>query len=154
MPVVESLRSVLQYESVRQQVHVHKPPTRLPDTLEDIWDGSNVAENALFQSDPKSLGLILYQDAFEVANPLGSGKKKQSSCGVFLLTSADSVILIVKLSPPLPWQKPHSGQLNHTMTMCSSWVHQTLSHLQESNLIQNSMICPFSMYANLVCLHA
>lgn len=62
-------------------------PTRLPDTLEDIWDGSNVAENALFQSDPKSLGLILYQDAFEVANPLGSGKKKQnktkSSCSVF-----------------------------------------------------------------------
>lgn len=182
-------------------------PTRPKDTLEDIWDGSNVAENALFQSDPKSLGLILYQDAFEVANPLGSGKRKHKVLAVYfsladmaphnrssvdqmqlallcreqdykyfghdkvfssfirdlkdleenglvmsdgqvysvpllvttwdhtmlvvsirtsasVLTSADSVILIVKHSLPLPWQKAQSGQLNPTMTMCSSWLQQ------------------------------
>lgn len=68
-------------------MHAHKQqmfsPTRPTDTLEDIWDGSNVAENALFQSDPKSLGLILYQDAFEVANPLGSGKKKHKVLAVY-----------------------------------------------------------------------
>lgn len=44
--------------------------------LKDIWDGKVVAENALFKSDPMSLGLILYQDSFEVVNPLGSGGKK------------------------------------------------------------------------------
>lgn len=68
-------------------MHDHKQqmfsPTRPTDTLEDIWDGSNVAENALFKSDRKSLGLILYQDAFEVANPLGSGKKKHKVPAVY-----------------------------------------------------------------------
>lgn len=43
--------------------------------------------NPLFQSDlcfNKTLGLILYQDAFEVANPLGSGKKKHKILAVYL----------------------------------------------------------------------
>lgn len=87
VPITETLRSLFQCESVRQQVHAHKQqvfsPTGPTDTLEDIWDGSTVAENALFQSDPKSLGLIFYQDAFEVANPLGSGKKKHKVLAVY-----------------------------------------------------------------------
>lgn len=40
------------------------------------------------------------------------------------LTSAGSVILIVKHSLPLPRQQPQSGQLNHTMAMCSRWLRQ------------------------------
>lgn len=52
-------------------------------TQEDIWDGRNVAENAWFQSDLKSLGLILCQDAFEVANPLGSGRRKHKVLAVY-----------------------------------------------------------------------
>lgn len=87
VPITETLRSLFQCQSVGQQVHAHKQqmfsPTRPTDTLEDIWDGSSVAENALFQSDPKSLGLILYQDVFEVANPLGSGKKKHKVLPVY-----------------------------------------------------------------------
>lgn len=34
-----------------------------------------------------------------------------------ILTSADSVIVIVKHSL-LPWPKPQSGQMNPTMAMC------------------------------------
>lgn len=59
-------------------------PTRAKDTVEDIWDGSFVAEHIFFQSDPKSLGLILYQDAFEVCHPLRSGKKKHKVLAVYL----------------------------------------------------------------------
>ncbi len=38
----------------------------------------------LFKADTDSLALILYQDAFEVANPLGSGKKKHKILAVYL----------------------------------------------------------------------
>lgn len=48
-----------------------------------MWDGENVTENS-FQIDGSSLCLILYQDAFEVANPLGSGKKKHKILAVYL----------------------------------------------------------------------
>lgn len=38
------------------------------------------------------------------------------------LTFAGSVILIVKRSLPLPWEKPQSGQLNPTIPMCNSYI--------------------------------
>ena len=40
-------------------------------------DGKGVQCNPLFKVEPSSLGLILYQDAFEVVNPLGSSEKKK-----------------------------------------------------------------------------
>lgn len=52
------------------------------DILKDVWDGKNIAENVLFQS------LILCPDAFEVVNPLGSGKKKHKILAMYL-TLAD-----------------------------------------------------------------
>ncbi len=42
----------------------------------------------LFQTESTSLSLILYQDAFEVVNPLGSGKTKHKILAVYL-TLAD-----------------------------------------------------------------
>lgn len=44
--------------------------------------GENVKENALLKDTP-SLSIILYQDAFEIVNPLGSGKKKHKILGVY-----------------------------------------------------------------------
>lgn len=37
-------------------------PTRSRDMLEDMWDSSNVAENAFFQSDPNTLTMTKYLD--------------------------------------------------------------------------------------------
>lgn len=86
IPIKETLKSLLQCELVRQRVQSHKQHVfcQPKDVLEDIWDGTNMRENTLFQADATSLGLILYQDAFEVANPLGSGKKKHKVLGVYL----------------------------------------------------------------------
>lgn len=67
------------------QVHSHVPSE---DVLRDVWDGSNIRENLLFKTEVSSLGLILYQDSFEVVNPLGSGKKKHKILAVYL-TLAD-----------------------------------------------------------------
>jgi len=32
--------------------------------------------NAFFQNEPNTIKIILYQDAFEIVNPLGSARKK------------------------------------------------------------------------------
>lgn len=64
---------------MREQHSYTHLQVRQKGVLKDIWDGKVIAENASFKSEPMSLGLILYQDSFEVVNPLGSGKKKQSA---------------------------------------------------------------------------
>lgn len=51
-----------------------------------MWDGENITENPL--QTEGSLHLVLYQDAFEVVNPLGSGKKKHKVLAMYL-TLAD-----------------------------------------------------------------
>lgn len=56
---------------------------RKDDVFQDIWDGSNV-KNILSKSTDHSLGVILNQDSFEIANPLGSGKKKYKNLAVYL----------------------------------------------------------------------
>lgn len=50
--------------------------------LRDVWDGTDIENNKMFEQQ-SSLGLILYQDAFEVVNPLGSGKRKHKVLAVY-----------------------------------------------------------------------
>lgn len=64
------------------QVHSRVPSM---DVFQDVWDGTNIKENLLLKAEESSLGLILYQDAFEVVNPLGSGKKKHKILAVYLM---------------------------------------------------------------------
>lgn len=60
------------------------------NVLCDIYDGSVFKSNVLFQESDLTLKLILYQDAFEVVNPLGSARKKHKILGVYLtLTNFD-----------------------------------------------------------------
>lgn len=57
---------------------------RAKDILSDVWDGNNIDEIMLFKTDKDLLALILYEDAFEVAYPLGSGKKKHKILAVYM----------------------------------------------------------------------
>lgn len=50
----------------------------------DIHDGQIFKSNKFFIENPGCLKLILYQDAFEIANPLGSAKKKHKVLAVYL----------------------------------------------------------------------
>ncbi len=52
--------------------------------VEDVADGENVKDNPLLNGTPSSLSIILYQDASEVVNPLGSGKKRHKILGVYM----------------------------------------------------------------------
>ncbi|CAM4563987.1 unnamed protein product [Leuciscus chuanchicus] len=73
--------------SVQEQYNDVHSRVQLKDILKDVWDGENITAN-LHHADESALGLVLYQDAFEVANPLGSGKKKHKILAMYL-TLAD-----------------------------------------------------------------
>lgn len=88
IPIKETLKSLFQCESVWEQYKQVHSGIGCKDILRDVWDGRTVAENVFFQTEGSSLGLILYQDAFEVVNPLGSGRKKHKILAVYL-TLAD-----------------------------------------------------------------
>lgn len=52
----------------------HKEP-RKKNVLEDFMDGNVFKNNKFFQENPDALRIILYQDAFEIVNPIGAAKK-------------------------------------------------------------------------------
>ena len=51
--------------------------------MEDITDRSVFKSNVFFTVNKKALKLVLYQDSFEVVNPLGSAKTKQKILAVY-----------------------------------------------------------------------
>jgi len=52
--------------------------------LEDFTDGEAYRKSDFFQ-DPKAIRLLLYTDAFEVANPLRSGRKKHKIHAIYYI---------------------------------------------------------------------
>lgn len=84
VPIKDTLASLFHSESVRKQHAQVHGRVQNKDIIQDVWDGQTVSDNPLFKAETSSLGLILYQDAFEVVNPLGSGKRKHKVLGVYL----------------------------------------------------------------------
>ncbi|XP_013879329.1 uncharacterized protein LOC106528650 isoform X2 [Austrofundulus limnaeus] len=84
IPIKQTIAGLLQNESIREQHRSTHLDVHEKDILKDIWDGKIISQNALLKTDPLSVGLILYQDSFEVVNPLGSGKKKHKLLAVYL----------------------------------------------------------------------
>lgn len=76
-----TLNALFESEDFKSQYELShsRPPNK--DVFEDIWDGHNIASNASFKADKSSMALILYQDVFEVVNPLGSIRKKKQDFG-------------------------------------------------------------------------
>lgn len=44
-----------------------------------------IKKNILFNQVRKNIEIILFQDAFEICNPLGSSKKKHKLIGVYIM---------------------------------------------------------------------
>ncbi|KAK3884730.1 hypothetical protein Pcinc_011048 [Petrolisthes cinctipes] len=59
----------------------------------DCTDGSAFKNNALFNENANAIKIILYQDAFEVCNPLGSGMEEIKSSLLAVLPDLDSALL-------------------------------------------------------------
>jgi len=81
IPIKETLRSLFQNECVVQQ---YQNPIKCEDSvLKDIVDGSVCHTNNFTKDNSNCLKIILFQDAFEIVNPLGSAKKKHKLLGVY-----------------------------------------------------------------------
>ena len=52
--------------------------------LTDIHDGLVMKNHVLFKSKTAMINIILYQDSFELVNPLGSAKGKHKTLSVYL----------------------------------------------------------------------
>jgi hypothetical protein len=82
IPIKKSLTTLLNYSSVLKQCKAVRASNN--GILADFTDGSVYKKNTA-DSSKKYLSLILFQDSFEVANPLGSAKKKHKVLGVYFV---------------------------------------------------------------------
>jgi len=81
IPIQESLLALVRDESVLQQCLAPKSDSVI---LEDFTDGS-VYRTVTADAGQNYLSIILYQDSFEVVNPLGSARKKHKLLGVYFV---------------------------------------------------------------------
>lgn len=82
IPVLESLTALLKEGNAVQQSF--NSVSAADGAICDITDGHVIKSNAMFSSDPDSLKVMLFQDSFEVPNPLGSAKRKHKIVAVSL----------------------------------------------------------------------
>lgn len=87
VPIKHTLTTLLKHTDVLEQGS-RSVNESTPHILNDVCDGSVFKSNPLFAESGLTLKVILYQDAFEVVNPLGSAKKKHKMLGVYF-TLAD-----------------------------------------------------------------
>lgn len=83
VPVKDTLKNLLESDMWKNSVSQQSCEND-SDVFGDITDGHSFKSNPFFSKNPGSLKLILYQDAFEVVNPLGSSKKKHKVLAVYL----------------------------------------------------------------------
>ncbi|KAF3837958.1 hypothetical protein F7725_009726 [Dissostichus mawsoni] len=80
VPVQETLAALFKSESVREQYAATRLQPSTVNLYQDVRDGEGVQSNLLLKSEPSSVGLVLYQDAFEV---VGSGERKHKVLAVY-----------------------------------------------------------------------
>ena len=82
IPVLKTLKGMHRSDFWQGLISVD-PNVSKTDVLSDSCDGKVFMSNTFFQENPSCLKLVLYQDAFEVVNPLGSAKKKHKVLAVY-----------------------------------------------------------------------
>lgn len=65
-----------------QNYCTNNDPTQCEEGYRDISDQNNIKDNDFFKN---GLRIILFQDAFEICNPLGSSKTKFKLVGVYMV---------------------------------------------------------------------
>lgn len=83
IPLGDTLRAILKDPVVWQECIKSQNRPASAGVFEDVCDGYVFKSNDLFKQPDITLKLILYQDAFEIVNPLGSAKKKHKIVGVY-----------------------------------------------------------------------
>ena len=85
VPITETLQALLSQKSVKMQLFESLSKSFDGSFYRDFDDASVFSDNSFFTQNPSALRIILYQDGYEVVNPLGSGKKKHKILGVYFM---------------------------------------------------------------------
>ena len=83
IPICESLQNLYKHFPASFKFVRPSDDAAHPAVLSDIFDGTVFQKNALFLREERTFQIVLYQDAFEVVNPLGSARKKHKLVGVY-----------------------------------------------------------------------
>ena len=82
IPIKESLKALLEDKTYTKVMENSKNYKKKAE-YEDLKDGSVFKENKFFCDNPDAVTLLLYSDAVELTNPLGSGRLKHKIVQVF-----------------------------------------------------------------------
>lgn len=87
IPILQTVKSLLQHDDVFTQVLKSHENCHPAGVLADYCDGAHYQTNKLFNSEQggRTLYLTLYNDDFEVCNPIGTARKRQKLNGMYLL---------------------------------------------------------------------
>lgn len=83
VPISKTLEAMLENEYVVAQCN--NPLSETAGVLRDFTDGKVFQSVSLFHEHPSALKVLLFQDAFNVVNPLGSAKTKHKILAVYLI---------------------------------------------------------------------
>ena len=83
IPVLKTLKGMQESGFWQGLMSVDPNNVSKTDVLSDSCDGKVFMTNTFFQENPSYVKLVLYQDAFEIVNPLGSAKKKHKVLAVY-----------------------------------------------------------------------
>lgn len=85
IPIRDTLSALFRQSTVREQYLKSKERIQGDSMiLNDVCDGAACKNNIILQESPSAVSIILFQDAFEVTSPLGSGKKKHKIIAMYM----------------------------------------------------------------------
>ncbi|KAB0790517.1 hypothetical protein PPYR_15088 [Photinus pyralis] len=99
VPIHETLKSLLNDPNVNSQCF-SAPHVSSDGVYRDYYDGICCKDNTFFSRNKHSLKIILYQDSFEICNPLGSARNKYKITGIYMT-----------LANLYPWNRTRTEQI-------------------------------------------
>ena len=82
VPIIETIKAMFKDKSLQPIPLVS--PCLTDDVLRDFTDGTVFQSNDFFKNNPETIKIILYQDSFEIVNPIGPAKGKYKMLAVYL----------------------------------------------------------------------
>lgn len=94
VPIIETIKVLMKNKNIQQWLTEEMESS--DNIFANITDGSVFKNNSFFSENPNALRIIIFQDAFEICNPLGSSRKKHKVVGVYM---------ILANTKPFSWSK-------------------------------------------------
>lgn len=82
VPILETLKMLLRNKFVKEQWCAKRKLSN--NCFSDIMDGKVFTDNSFFSENENALQLIIFQDAFEICNPIGTSRKKHKLVGMYM----------------------------------------------------------------------